>query len=149
MCSAAAALAAGTLLAAGTPSAEADGFMYFRDGVGASARVTTSTSGGMVEYKGRVWDRKGDGWHGAFLPDDELVRVTKRLRAERPEPGFVLSTRVATDGLSGDLDELRRQLDACAAAGIDHVVSAPAQRGLDEWLASVEALWRVFSEHAA
>ena len=105
--------------------------------------------GGTSERALRRAVERGDGWHGAFLPDDELVRVAKRLRAERPEPGFVLSTRVATDGLSGDLDELRRQLDACAGAGIDHVVSAPAQRGLDEWLASVEALWGVFSEHAA
>jgi probable F420-dependent oxidoreductase len=105
--------------------------------------------GGTSERALRRAVEKGDGWHGAFLPDDELVRVAKRLRAERPEPGFVLSTRVATDGLSGDLDELRRQLDACAAAGIDHVVSAPTQRGLDDWLASVETLWRAFQEHAA
>jgi hypothetical protein len=31
--------------------------------VNPSARVTTSTSGGMVKHKGRIWDRKGDGWH--------------------------------------------------------------------------------------
>jgi hypothetical protein len=63
LCFAAAALVSGAFLAAGAPSAEADGLMYFRDGVGASARVTTSTSGGMVKYKGRIWDRPGDGWH--------------------------------------------------------------------------------------
>jgi hypothetical protein len=63
MCFAAAALVACAFLGTAAPSAEADGFMYFRDGVGASARVTTSTSGGMVKYKGRIWDRKGDGWH--------------------------------------------------------------------------------------
>jgi probable F420-dependent oxidoreductase len=105
--------------------------------------------GGTSERALRRAVEKGDGWHGAFLPDEELTRVAKRLRAERPEAEFVLSTRFAIDGLSGDLDELRRQLDACAAAGIDHVVSAPAQRGLDDWLASVEASWRVFQEYAA
>jgi len=104
--------------------------------------------GGTSERALRRVVEKGDGWHGAFLPDEELARVAKRLRAERPEAEFVLSTRFAIDGLSGDLDDLRRQLDACAAAGIDHVLSAPAQRGLDDWLASVEALWRVFQEYA-
>jgi hypothetical protein len=27
------------------------------------------------------------------------------------------------------------------------VLTAPAQRGLDDWLASVEALWGVFSDY--
>jgi probable F420-dependent oxidoreductase len=105
--------------------------------------------GGTSERALRRAVEKGDGWHGAFLPDDELARVAKRLRGERPGAEFVLSTRFGVDGLTGDLDDLRRRLDACAAAGIDHVVSAPAQRGLDEWLASVEALWGVFQEYPA
>jgi probable F420-dependent oxidoreductase len=104
--------------------------------------------GGRSERALRRAVDKGDGWHGAFLPDEELARVAKRLRAERPE-AFTLSTRLAVDGLTGDLDDLRRQLDACAAAGIDHVLSAPAQRGIDDWLASVDALWAVFQEYAA
>jgi probable F420-dependent oxidoreductase len=100
--------------------------------------------GGTSERALRRAVEKGDGWQGAFLPGEELARVAKRLRAERPEAEFVLSTRLAVDGLSGDLDDLRRQLDACAAAGVDHVLSAPTQRGLDDWLASVETLWRAF-----
>jgi hypothetical protein len=61
---AALALVCAALATAGAPSAEAkSGLMYFRDGVGASARVYFRTKGGMVKYKGRIWDRKGDGWH--------------------------------------------------------------------------------------
>ena len=109
-----------------------------------AAAITRRVGLGTSERALRRAVEKGDGWQGAFLPNEELARMAKRLRAERPEAEFVLSTRLSVDGLSGDLDDLRRQLDACAAAGVDHVLSAPAQRGLDDWLASVETLWRVF-----
>jgi hypothetical protein len=70
--------------------------------------------------------------------------TVKRLREERPEPEYAVSMRLDVDGLSGDLDELRRHLDVYAGAGVGHVLSSPTQRELDPWLASVEALWRVF-----
>jgi hypothetical protein len=73
--------------------------------------------------------------------------VVKRLRAERPEPEFTLSIRLDRDGLNDDLDDLRRELDILTGLGISHVLTAPSQRGLDDWLASVEALWGVFSEY--
>ncbi|MGH9042325.1 MAG: LLM class flavin-dependent oxidoreductase, partial [Acidimicrobiia bacterium] len=101
---------------------------------------------------------KGDGWQGVGVPLhhhanpnrrtyatlEDLAATVKRVREDRPEPEFAVSMRLDVDGLSGDLDELRRHLDAYATAGVDHVLSAPAQRDLDAWLASVEALWRVF-----
>lgn len=104
--------------------------------------------GGTSERALRRAVEKGDGWQGAFLPVEEVTALAKRLRAERPEAEFTLSMRVDVDGLSGDLDDLRRQLDAFAAAGVNHVLSAPTQRHLDDWLASVVALWRVFQEFA-
>ena len=104
--------------------------------------------GGTSERALRRAVEKGDGWQGAFLPIQDVGRMAKRLRRERPEAAFTLSTRLAIDGLSGNHDDLRRQLDVFAAAGLDHVLSSPAQRGLDDWLASVEALWRVFQEYA-
>jgi probable F420-dependent oxidoreductase len=106
--------------------------------------------------------QKGDGWQGVGVPLrqlanpdrrryvtlDDLSATIKRLREDRPEPGFAISMRLDVDGLTGDLGEFRRHLDAYTEAGVDHVLSSPAQRTLDEWLASVEALWDVFKEYA-
>lgn len=103
---------------------------------------------------------KGDGWQGVGVPlsqlanpdrrryiaVDDMAATVKRLREERPEPGFAISMRLDVDGLSGDLDELRRHLDAYQEAGVDHVLSSPIQRTLDGWLASVEALWSAFQK---
>lgn len=101
--------------------------------------------GGVSERALRRAVEQGDGWQGAFQTVDDIAGVVKRLRADRPEPGFTLSTRLDTDGLSGDLDALRRELDSLAALGVTHVLTAPGQRRLDDWLASVDALWGVFS----
>jgi hypothetical protein len=52
------------LLTAGTASADAAGkTMYFRDGLGASAKVTYNIVGQRVNWKGRLWDKGGDGYH--------------------------------------------------------------------------------------
>jgi probable F420-dependent oxidoreductase len=103
--------------------------------------------GGVSERALRRAVEHGDGWQGAFQTVDNIAAVVKRLRANRPEPEFTLSTRLDVDGLSGDLDGLRRELDSLAALGITHLLTAPGQRRLDDWLASVEALWGVFSEY--
>jgi hypothetical protein len=86
------------LVTAGAPSAEAkSGLMYFRDGVGASAKVYFRESGGMVKYKGRIWDRKGDGWHariyGYSLGQPFGIRKatfgqSRTFRGEVPAPVF-------------------------------------------------------------
>ncbi len=103
--------------------------------------------GGVSDRALRRAVEQGDGWHGAFQTIGDIAAVVKRLRADRPEPGFTLSMRLDVDGLSGDLDALRRELDELAAIGISHVLTSPVQRSLDDWLASVEALWGVFSEY--
>ena len=103
--------------------------------------------GGVSERALRRAVEHGDGWTGAFQTVDNIAAVVKRLRADRPEPGFTLSTRLDVDGLHGDLDALRRELDSLAGMGITHVLTAPQQRRLDDWLASVEALWDVFSDY--
>jgi hypothetical protein len=36
-----------------------------------------------------------------------------------------------------------------AEAGVQHVMSAPAQPDIDAWLRSVEALWSVFEPYKA
>jgi probable F420-dependent oxidoreductase len=92
--------------------------------------------------------RKADGWQGAFLAPEAVPAITRRLRQDRPERSFTLSLRTNVDGLDGDLDRLRRDLEGYAEAGIDHVLSSPTQRDLDGWLRSVEALWKTFQEAA-
>jgi hypothetical protein len=52
--------------------------------------------------------------------------------------------RLNVDGLDDDLDDLRRNLDVSREAGLQHVLSAPRQRSLDDWLRSVERLWSAF-----
>ena len=96
--------------------------------------------GGMSAPARRRAVEKGDGWHGTFTAAEELAPVLRELREARPDESFTLSTRVGWDGLSDDHDELRRQLDAFAEAGLQHLLVSPRQNELDAWLRSVEAL---------
>ncbi|MDQ3146547.1 MAG: LLM class F420-dependent oxidoreductase [Actinomycetota bacterium] len=83
---------------------------------------------------------RGDGWHGTFLSAEDTVPLVQRLREARPEPEFTLSMRLARDGLRADHDELRREVEAFAEAGLQHLLLTPLQSALDPWLASVETL---------
>lgn len=96
--------------------------------------------GGMSAPSRRRAVERGDGWHATFTAADELAPVLKELRAARPDEAFTLSTRVGWDGLTDDAGELRRQLDAFAEAGLQHLLVSPRQNELDAWLKSVEAL---------
>jgi hypothetical protein len=51
---------------------------------------------------------------------------------------------VGWDGLSGDLDSYRHDLDAFEGLGLQHLMASPAQGDLDDWLRSVEALAKLF-----
>jgi hypothetical protein len=51
------------LATASTVDAAAGRTIYFRDGLGASARVTYSIVGKRVTFSGRLWDKPGDGYH--------------------------------------------------------------------------------------
>lgn len=103
--------------------------------------------GGTADAALRRAVEKGDGWHGAFLEADAVGAVVKRLRAERPEDSFTISVRVEWDGLKEKDSELAQRVDALAEAGVQHVMSAPAQPDIDAWLRSVEALWSVFEPY--
>jgi probable F420-dependent oxidoreductase len=87
---------------------------------------------------------RGDGWHGTFRDAARTAPVLAELRARRPDPEFTLSMRVGWDGLSGDHDEFRRELDAFETAGLQHLMTSPGQGDVDGWLRSVEALAGVF-----
>jgi probable F420-dependent oxidoreductase len=80
--------------------------------------------------------RIGDGWHGTRTAPEAAPAIVARLRRKRPEPGFTISLRVGWDGK--DAAELRDRLAAYAAAGVQHVMVEPMERGLDDWLRAVE-----------
>ncbi len=82
--------------------------------------------------------RVGDGWHGGFLSPDETRPRVERLRADRPEPEFVVSMRTRWDPLEDDHDAILSELDDYREVGVDHVLAEPRQRTLDDYLRSIE-----------
>jgi alkanesulfonate monooxygenase SsuD/methylene tetrahydromethanopterin reductase-like flavin-dependent oxidoreductase (luciferase family) len=77
-----------------------------------------------------------DGWHGSRVTPEQAPAMVRRLRAARPEPSFTISLRTGYD------DGLRTRLEAYKAAGVQHVLVAPEERGLEEYLAAVERVAR-------
>ncbi len=59
-----------------------------------------------------------------------------RLRAERPGPDFAISLRYGWDGR--DAGALRARLEAYDGAGVGHVLIEPFDRGIADWLATVD-----------
>ena len=115
----------------------------------APARRVPIWVGGHSDAALRRAVERGDGWHGAFLAPDAVAGVTARLRAARPEPDFTLSMRLELDASTTPADEARRTLDALAAAGVQHVMAAPAQSTLPGWLGAVEALAELVAPYRA
>ena len=73
--------------------------------------------------------------------DPEGARTAvARLRADRPEESFTISLRTGWDPQGMEPDVIRRECDEFAAAGIQHVVSAPWRTTLDDWLRSMDLL---------
>ena len=88
--------------------------------------------------------RVGDGWHGGFLPIEQTRATVAYLRERRPEPEFVISMRTRWDPLIDDRDTSSSSSTPTATAGVGHVVAEPAQRTLDDYLRSIEALAEIF-----
>jgi probable F420-dependent oxidoreductase len=85
-----------------------------------------------------------DGWHGSRATPQQAAPLVAKLRAERPDPEFVLSLRAAWDGK--DEGELKERLAGFAAVGIDHVMIEPFDRELGDWLHSVERIAKAGAE---
>jgi Luciferase-like monooxygenase len=85
-----------------------------------------------------------EGWQSAFAPPDEISDVVVRLKETRAGTDFTVSVRLNWDGLAGDLDLYRSELERYASIGVDHVFACPLQGSLDGWLKSVELLHEVF-----
>jgi probable F420-dependent oxidoreductase len=103
--------------------------------------------GGMSDAAVRRALTRGDGWHGTFTPPADTAPILERLRNERPSDAFTLSMRQTWDGLATSHDDIRRDLDAFAEMGLDHLLATPVQGTLDDWLRSVEALWGLFTPY--
>ena len=80
-----------------------------------------------------------DGWHGSRVTAEQAPAMVQRLRAGRPDAGFTVSVR---SPYIKDTAVLRALLDAYKAAGIQHVLIAPEERGIEEYLAAVERVAR-------
>jgi probable F420-dependent oxidoreductase len=90
--------------------------------------------------------RIGDGWHGSRLTPEEAAPIVKRLRAERPEPGFTISMRAHWNGK--DDGELRERVAAYAAIGVQHVMVHPLNRDVDDWNEVIEGVGRLAGTRA-
>ncbi len=84
--------------------------------------------------------RIGDGWHGSQLTPEAAAPIVRRLRRDRPEPGFTISIRSHWDGR--DEGELRARLAAYREIGVQHVMVAPVDREVDDWDAVIEGAGR-------
>jgi probable F420-dependent oxidoreductase len=96
--------------------------------------------GGSSDAAYRRGIERGDGFQLIGITPDQARRPIERLRSERPEDTFVISLRTGWDPLGMEEDRIRREHVEFEEAGIQHVVSAPWRRELDEWLRSMERL---------
>src|SRR6478752_8750157 len=81
-----------------------------------------------------------DGWHGSRVTPEQAPAMVQRLRAGRPDAAFTISLRTPDNGQ--DAGALRGKMEAYKAAGVQHVLVAPEERGLEEYLAAVERVAR-------
>jgi hypothetical protein len=83
---------------------------------------------------------RGDGYQAVGLSPEQAGPVVERVRRDHPEPDFPISLRTGWDPQGMDHGRIRDELAAFAEAGIQHVVSAPWRRDLDDWLRSMDQL---------
>jgi len=81
-----------------------------------------------------------DGWHGSRVTPEQAPAMVKRLRTGRPDAAFAISLRTSDEGR--DTGALRGRLEAYKAAGVQHVLVAPEEREIEEYLAAVELVAR-------
>jgi hypothetical protein len=79
-----AAVAALALLATVSAANAAARTIYFRDGLGASAKVTYNVVGQSVHFSGTLWDKKGDGYHARIYgyTNGERFGIRKAVRGQ-------------------------------------------------------------------
>jgi hypothetical protein len=80
-----------------------------------------------------------DGWHGSRVAPEQAPAMVQRLRAERPGQDFTVSLRAPYET---DMGAVRARRDAYKAAGVQHVLLAPEEREIGDYLAAVEKVAR-------
>jgi len=83
---------------------------------------------------------RADGFHGIGVKPEDAKALVDRIRSERPAESFTISLRVPWDARSHDSDELRRQRDAYADAGVQHLVAAPERGDIDAWIEGLDKI---------
>jgi probable F420-dependent oxidoreductase len=96
--------------------------------------------GGGSEAAYRRAVTKGDGFQAVGIKPDAAVGVVERIRRDRPEESFTISTRTGWDPQGMEPSLISEERDAFEAAGVQHVVAAPWQKDLDAWLKSMDLL---------
>lgn len=96
--------------------------------------------GGVSEPGYRRAVTKGDGYHAVGVKPPDAARIVERIRRDRPEESFTISSRTGWDPQGMDPDEIRAERDAFEAAGVQHMVAAPWQKDVDAWLRSMDLL---------
>ena len=96
--------------------------------------------GGGSERAYRRAVERGDGFQAVGIKPPAAAEVVKRIRQDRPEESFTISTRTGWDPQGMEPDLIKDEREAFEAAGVQHVVAAPWQRDLDSWLRSMDLL---------
>ena len=85
--------------------------------------------------------RFGSGFQLIGLKPDTIVEPINRLRQDHPDPDtFTIGLRTGWDPQGMDPEEILREKEGFATAGVQHVVCAPWRTDLDSWLRSMELL---------
>lgn len=81
-----------------------------------------------------------DGYQGISSSPEEMKAIVQRLRDAGAGDDFAISFRTGWDPNGMPPEQIREEAEAYAAAGVQHVVSAPWRPTVDEWIDSMEQL---------
>ena len=96
--------------------------------------------GGSSDVAYRRAVRVAQGFQMIGVTPEQARPVVERLRRDRPGDDFTISLRTGWDPLGMDTGRIREERAAYEDAGVQHVVSAPWRKDLDEWRRAMEEL---------
>jgi hypothetical protein len=104
------------------------------------ARTIPIWIGGSSAAAFRRAAARGDGLQLIGMTPEQAGLATAKIRQLRPELSFTISLRTGWDPQGMDPGRIAEELLEFGAAGVQHVVSAPWRRTLDDWLRSMDRL---------